>query len=173
MHEVWKRLIYQGIDYGDYYEVSNYGQIRNSKTKKIRKQNLLKTGYCFVNGSLGSRENKITFRVHKAVAETFIPNPNNLPEVNHKNGDKLKNDVDNLEWCTHVDNIKHAYSSDLIKCGVSMPTSKLTDDIVKYAREKYIPYDKKYGIAALAKEFGVDPVTMRYAIHGKTWKHVI
>lgn len=112
--ESWKRLIYQGIDYGDYYEVSNCGEIRNSKTKKIRKKNLLKTGYYFVNGSLGNRKNKITFRVHKAVAETFIENKENKPIINHKDGNKLNNAVDNLEWCTYSENTQHALDNNLI-----------------------------------------------------------
>lgn len=104
----WKRLIYQGKDYGDYYLVSNTGEIKGVKTGKIRSKNILHTGYYFVSGSLGSRENKITFKIHKAVAETFIPNPHNLPIVNHKDGNKLNNHVSNLEWCTNQENVIHA-----------------------------------------------------------------
>ena len=108
MEEVWRRLIYQGKDYGDFYLVSNTGEIKGVKTGKIRSKNLTDRDYYFVSGSLGSRESKITFKVHKAVAETFIPNPNNLPQVNHKDGNKLNNFISNLEWCTNQENTQHA-----------------------------------------------------------------
>lgn len=113
MNEIWKRLIYQGKDYGDYYEVSNLGRIRNSKTYKIRKENINHEGYYFITGSLGCREKKITFKIHKAVAESFIPNPNNHPVVNHIDGNKLNNNIDNLEWCTYKYNTLHAISLNL------------------------------------------------------------
>lgn len=114
MEIVWKRLIYQGKDYGDYYLVSNTGEIKGVKTGKVRSKNLTHTGYYFVNGSLGSRKNKITFKVHKAVAETFIDNPDFLPMVNHKDGNKLNNEVNNLEWCTAKENTVHAVDLGLL-----------------------------------------------------------
>ena len=174
MKEVWKRLIHQGKDYGDYYEVSNLGQIRNTKTKRIRKQNLLKTGYCFVSGSLGSREDKITFKTHRVVAETFIPNLNNLPEVNHKDGNKLNNCIDNLEWCTRIANMKHASEYGLLnaKRGEDSAHAKLTIEDVKYIREHYVPYDKNFGTRALGRKFGVDHDTIRSVLKNETWTHV-
>lgn len=58
---------------------------------------------------------KKSLHIHRLVAQAFIPNPNNLPEVNHKDGDKQNNHKDNLEWCTHSDNLKHAMVNRLIK----------------------------------------------------------
>lgn len=106
--EIWKRLIYQGEDYGDFYLVSNTGEIKGVKTGKIRKKNINHEGYYFVSGSLGSRNNKITFKIHKAVAETFIFNKDKSLIINHKDGNKLNNNVDNLEWCTYQENTLHA-----------------------------------------------------------------
>ncbi len=111
---IWKRLIYHGKDLGDYYLVSNTGEIKGVKTKKIRKKNINHEGYYFVGGSLGSRENQICIKVHRAVAETFLSNPNNYPVINHKDGNKLNNNVKNLEFCTHQYNSLHAVENGLI-----------------------------------------------------------
>ena len=108
MVEVWKRMIYQGIDLGDYYYVSNLGEIRSVKTDKIRKKNIMKTGYYFVSISLGERGKRMLIKVHRAVAETFIKNPNNYPCINHIDGNKLNNNVNNLEFCTSKHNTIHA-----------------------------------------------------------------
>ena len=72
MEEVWKRLIYHGEDYGDWYEVSNIGNIRNSRTHLVRKLNVLKQGYAFVGVSLGSRALARKFNVtHDAILKAY------------------------------------------------------------------------------------------------------
>lgn len=169
--EIWKRLIYQGKDYGDFYEVSNYGDIRNSRTYRIRKIHINQNGYCFVSGSLGCREKKITFRVHKAVAESFIDNPNNLPMVNHKDGNKLNNHISNLEWCTNAENIQHAHNNNLIdvKRGEENVNAKLNNEAVCFIRANYIPYDKMLGTRGLARKFGVDHKTIIRVLNNETW----
>lgn len=111
---IWKRMIYHGNDLGDYYLVSNTGEIKGVKTGKIRSKNINHDGYYFVGVSLGSRENKPCIKIHRAVAETFLNNPNNYPIINHKDGNKLNNNVENLEWCTYKYNIVHAYENNLI-----------------------------------------------------------
>ena len=98
------------------FEVSNQGVIRNVKTKKIRKAQTLKTGYSKVSTWLGTKT--VTLIIHREVAKAFIPNPNKLPQVNHIDGNKLNNHVDNLEWVTESENVKHAYTTGL------MPSSK-------------------------------------------------
>lgn len=112
---IWKRLIYHGKDLGDFYLVSNTGEIKGVKTGKIRKKNINHEGYYFVGISLGSRDDKPCVKIHRAVAETFLDNFNNYPEVNHKDGDKLNNNVNNLEWCTSKQNAIHAVENYLCK----------------------------------------------------------
>ena len=84
------------------YEVSDCGQVRNKKTGHILKQPINPYGYYYLN--LCKNGKPQTFRVHRLVAEAFIPNPNNLPLINHKDENKLNNNVDNLEWCDYLYN---------------------------------------------------------------------
>lgn len=89
--------IYKTIDGYD-YEVSNVGQIRNVRTGRILKQKIDRFGYCQV--CLYKDGVPKWVKVHRLVALAFIPNPKNLPEVNHKDECKTNNRLDNLEWCT-------------------------------------------------------------------------
>lgn len=68
--EIWKTVIYQGEEFSR-LQVSNKGRLKNIKTGTIYKQQVAKSGYCIVSITLGSKESKKTFRIHKAVAETF------------------------------------------------------------------------------------------------------
>lgn len=87
------------------YEVSTHGNIRNKKTQRMLKQQI-NGGYCHVHLM---KDGKAYYRqVHRIVAETFIENPLNKETVNHKDGNKTNNHVENLEWCTHKENIHHA-----------------------------------------------------------------
>lgn len=90
--EVWKP-----IDFFYGYEVSNLGNVRN-KNKKILIPSKNNSGYLKVN--LRRYNKNYSKFIHRLVAQTFISNPNNLPEVNHKDENPLNNCVDNLEWCT-------------------------------------------------------------------------
>ena len=110
------------------------------------------------------------FRVHRLVAETFIPNPNNLPEVNHKDGDKLNNNVKNLEWCTNLENMRHSVETGLrnIK-GENNPSAKLTVKDVINIRKEYIPKSKEFGTVALARKYGVTNVMIGKIIRNECW----
>ena len=104
----WKPLIYKGIDLSEQYLISNSGEIFSLKTNKVLKQNILKTGYYAVCVSVGSRKNKKLIKTHIAVAYNFCDGYKDGLTVNHKDGNKLNNNYDNLEWVTYRENSKHA-----------------------------------------------------------------
>ena len=89
MQEVWKDIKgYEGL-----YQISNTGKVKGLKRNKVLKPILQRSGYYYVDLQ---RKRRL---VHRLVAEAFIDNPDNLPEVNHKDENKLNNSVENLEWC--------------------------------------------------------------------------
>lgn len=86
--------------------------------------------HCGYRHVILNRKNK---NIHRVIAETFIPNPNNLPCVNHKDGNKLNNAVENLEWCTHSENTKHSFQNGLQR--------KITNQYGTYEVKKYVNQD--------------------------------
>lgn len=125
--------------------------------------------YLGVSVYQGSRCKK--YYIHRLVALAFLPNPESKRCVNHKDGNKLNNKVDNLEWATHSENSKHAYHSGLTslkrKYGVEHHNAKLTPEKVREIREKYIP--RIYTQRKLASEYGVAPYTIELILKNVTW----
>ena len=119
MEEIWKGI----NNFEQYYEVSNLGNVKTlernvwnrfsyvTRPERIMKQDTDRYGYKGVCIHVGNYKKRHT--VHRLVAEAFIPNPYNLPEVNHKDGNKENNSADNLEWVTGSENIKHAINNGL------------------------------------------------------------
>lgn len=87
-------------------ELIRYGW-KNYKTIYLKPIVNKKTGY--VSHTLGFNKKQTTYYVHRIVAQAFIPNPDNKPCINHKDGNKQNNCVENLEWCTYSENHKHSY----------------------------------------------------------------
>ncbi len=153
--------------YLDKFEASNTGLIRS-------KRGVLKpwgspSGYKKIKWYDGRRQHSIT--IHRLIAMTFLPNPNQLPAVNHKDGDKTNNAVDNLEWCTNSHNRKHAHAMGLStlvrKYGIEHHNAKLNPQKVAEIRAKYTP--RIYSQRKLATEYGVRSTTIRQVLIGKTW----
>lgn len=116
-------LAWKPVDgYEGMYEVSNKGDVRSRKTGHYR---LLKpkfnrtTGYMYIILSNGIKPK--TFPVHRLVAEAFIPNPNSLPFVNHKDEDKTNNVAENLEWCTPGYNTEYSKHKRFKRVSVFLP----------------------------------------------------
>lgn len=145
MEEIWKAVPnYEGM-----YEVSSKGRVRSIdrilqtargliyKKGNVMHPNVNNSGYYYV--CLCGKQKHWYAKVHRLVAMAFIPNPNNFPEVNHKDGNKLNCSVENLEWCTHSDNHKHSYKMGLSKLSIAQKAKQkrllqldpVTEEVIK------------------------------------------
>lgn len=116
------------------YEVSNYGRVRNKKTGKFITPLYNHKGYLYVNLSY-SHTGRVKWYIHRLVAFHFIPNPENKPQVNHIDGNKLNNYVENLEWCTDKENQDHAVLHNLKYKGEKHRDARFTEKSVKLLPE--------------------------------------
>lgn len=175
MEEIWKDI--QG--YENYYQISNLGKVRSldrqvdgtnnnnnpiqNKKGKLLKHNITFSKYHVV--SLSKYGLSKTFKVHRLVALTFIPNLENKPQVNHKDGDKNNNCIENLEWCTSKENMVHAYKNKLCKgmVGEKHPMCKLKIKEVKCIRKS------KLSQLDLSKMFNVSTSLIGLIKNNKRW----
>lgn len=154
MNEIWKDIInFEGL-----YQISNLGNVkslpkkvkkkygfRNTKEKLLKKVNH-SAGYYIVGLKKNKRDYK--FFIHRLLAIHYIDNPNNFLCINHIDGDKQNNNLNNLEWCTKQENNKHAFKNNLINnTGINNGMSKLTEKDVLFIREnKYNFLQKELAI---------------------------
>jgi len=127
------------------YEINELGEIRNVKSKKIIKPYKENNGYMrvsFENKCLGG---KIRSSVHQLLAEAFIQNTENKPFINHKNSVRDDNRLENLEWCTHSENIKHSFDK-----GLTVPPLQNKKVFLKETESTYS------SITELAKDFFIN-----------------
>jgi len=185
-NEIW--LPIKGFE--DYYEVSNLGRFRSKDRVLIRstgvqqkcKGKILKNNY-YTNGYvqliLYVEKQRFNFIAHRVVADHFIPNPDNLPIINHLDLIKWNNRVVNLEWCTKSENGLHAVINgcflnvEKLKGGVH-PNAKISDDEALYIKQNFIKRDFKNN-TKLYDEFShrisrsnFDKICFNHA-----WKHIV
>lgn len=171
--EIWRDIEnYEGL-----YQVSNLGNVRSlnygrSKVKRNLQIVVNKhLGYCQV-GLTKNKKTK-TFRVHRLVAMTFIPNPENKSEVNHINGIKIDNRANNLDWVTPKENTYHARTTKLTRQnGEDSVLSKLTNEQVRSIRDEYIKGSRDHNIYTIAKKYSVSITTIHDIIHNETYKGI-
>lgn len=176
--EMWKDIPeYEGL-----YQVSNYGRVKSlTRYKKILKPYI---NYGYANIILSKNKKTKYYKIHRLVAQAFIPNIENKPFINHKDGNKLNNNVNNLEWCTAKENTKHAFENNLIvikkgkenhmygKCGdkhwnskkvINIETGKIYNSFGEVARELNIT--NASNIVAVCKG-------KKQSAYGYHWKYV-
>lgn len=171
-------------EFGKYF-IPEYGTVwvNNLGTKVIGKSGKVLAVYRNENGyleirsgtTLGTGDSRTwwSFSIHRLVSLAFIPNPYNLPEINHKDGNKFNNCIENLEWCTGKENIEHAVKNNLrgdfkgSKNGRSKLNESQVRDIKIMLRDTKITHKK------IAEAYGVSKETIDDISRGKNWKHVV
>ena len=149
--EVWK-------DYHNYY-VSNYGRIKNDKGYflNFREQK----GYMIVFLTIDNKPTNC--RVHRLVAKVFLSNPDNKPVVNHKDGNKSNNNLNNLEWCSYKENIQHAHDTGLVNHNY-FTYSEIEDILIeKFINNKTTVY--------ISKKYNTSDQNIRNILHNKINKY--
>lgn len=143
-------------------EISDDGQIRRGGL--LKKPSIRENGYLYLNF------NGKKMYVHRLVAMAFIPNPKGLPQVNHKNGIKTDNRVENLEWCDSSYNNKHSFDflGRKAVCGSAHRFAVLSEQDVISIRELSSTHSTKY----LSELFKVDISGIRRIIKRQLWKHI-
>lgn len=171
---------WRSIPEHDGYEVSSFGNVRSiDRTVRVKsKRGEFERHYkgCLLKQSLDGKGNYLhvglgrrkIVNVHRLVAEAFIPNPLGLPEINHKDENKTNNRADNLEWCNHAYNNSYGSLNGKTR-GEGNPMSKFSEDVVREIKASYIPNDKEYGVAGLARKYGMSQTHVCAIIKGRRW----
>ena len=142
------------------YEITKSGEVINKNTNRVLKPQLNGKGYYRV--CIGGQ---LKF-VHRLVAQKYVPNPNNKPQVNHKDGNKLNNYVDNLEWVDNTENRKHAVENGLHLSGEKCSYSKLNKQQVNFIRNH-----KEISNVELARLFNIKRSTISSVKNYRSWKN--
>ena len=153
---------------GDYF-VTEDGKIWSNKTNKYIAQRIGSKGYYLVNLSINGKCK--TYQVHRLVAEAFIPNPENYPVINHKDGNKHNNHFENLEWCTYQHNAQHAVENGLIAHAVGVATSN-GQFLEKDIRDIRVLRSNGMSQSKIASLYHVTKGAIQQILNGNTYKWV-
>lgn len=173
--EIWLPL----FKFEDTHEISNMGNVRSIKRQIKGKNNVIKNKPSKIliktknkNGYLDVRINGKVKIVHRLVALTFIPNPENKPQVNHINGIKTDNQIENLEWCTNSENQLHAYKLGLNKNPIGELNGNCTLS-AEQVREIIDLYKNKiYTQKELGAIYNVSQGQISYICRGSGWNNI-
>jgi hypothetical protein len=175
--EIWKDI----EKFNSEYQVSNIGRIRSKEAIIIRSNGKLYTRVSkvlkqsldqgYLKGSVSIDKKMIPYRIHRLVAECFLENPNNYKEVNHINGIKHDNRVENLEWCSRSENMIHAVKTGLLLVtrGSQRTQAKMNEETVLNIHELR---KKGFQRKDILKELGITIHMYKGVISNNSWKHV-
>lgn len=182
MKEIWKDI--EGLN--GLYQISNLGSVRrlyrisksNRPIKKgkydahlqpiIMKQYL--SNYWYPSVCITINKQKFRFKIHRLIAQAFIPNPENKPCINHKNSIPTDNRIENLEWCTHRENMEHASRNNRFpeRKGVMSARAKLTE----YQVRRILRNKEKLKPKQWSTKFMVSVSTINSIVYRRNWKHI-
>jgi len=156
------------------HAINKKGEVIRIRTRKVIKPSINKKGYFQV-----CLQNKKSYRIHRLVAELFVPNPDNKPQVNHLDGNKLNNHFTNLKWVTNEENQKHAIDNGLWD-GISSKLSKKQmgegNSAAKLKESDVLTIYEllKNGVSVgvIAKKYNVNHSNISSIKAGKSWKHL-
>lgn len=168
MEEIWKDIVgFEGL-----YQVSNLGNVKRLFSKRVLQERLIGRNidrYGYVKRVLSKEGKMYFFTEHRLVAIAFIDNPKNKATVNHKNGIKTDNRVENLEWHTNSENMSHAIETGLKdQKGIKHHKCKLTEEQVLEIRKIGFSETRM----SLSKKYGISRTNVLGIIRGKFWKHL-
>jgi hypothetical protein len=153
--------------YGDYYTVYENGDVINNKGKKL---SFCDNGKGYLICSLYINGKRSTKALHRILAECFIPNPNNFTDVDHIDGDRRNNSLNNLRWLTHGDNIKHSYNlENRSAVGVNNARCLISEDVVHEICRLLVA---GFGCAKIRDLYGYSYASIRAIKIRKNWKHI-
>lgn len=167
------------VGYEELFSVNSIGEVFSKRTNKKLKQYTDKKGYKTVATKIGGRQGiNLCFKVHRLVAEAFIPNPENKPYVNHIDGDKGNNDVLNLEWCTPSENAIHALNLGLSNIDnilqINKKKRKLSPEQVIFIRENSkLPKTERVPTKSISSTFNISRTTIESIVNYECYKEVV
>lgn len=175
--ETWKDV----KGYEGFYQVSSTGQVLSRslggwkvrQKPKLLKPNKNASGYFAYKLSKGSNSKPWNVLAHRLVALNFLDNPNSLPQVNHKNGNKTDNRVENLEWVTRLENMRHSWANGFHRSprGAAAHHAKLTVEQVEQIKE--LLKQPHANMAAIGRQFGVTCTHVSRIRSGTHWKPIV
>lgn len=180
MKEQWKEI--KGNR--EIYEVSNFGNVRTKDREGARGRNIKghvlaqhdnSNGYPRCDMNVDGKPK--SYLIHRLVANLFIPNPDNKPFVNHIDGNKHNNTVNNLEWCTRSENEKHAWRTglkhDIATKGELHGMHKLSKKDVECIRKHHVRNGGTMKTSELARKFNMNPQTITDIVSERIWRNIL